>query len=106
MIMIQSILCIPEDKLSALKNVTHITAHERQILKDIVDILTPFQEATDFVQVDCVPSAGYVLLHVKALKSSLQQRMFDYESNNSPSNQPSPTMLSYIKHSIKATQTT
>ena len=103
--MIQSILCIPEDKLSSLKNVTHITAHERHILKDIVDILTPFQAATDFVQVDCVPSAGYVLPCVKDLKSSLQQRMFDYESNNSPSNQPSPTMLSYIKHSIKATQT-
>ena len=47
LIMIQSILCIPEDKLSSLKNVTDITAHERHILKDIVDILTPFQEVSE-----------------------------------------------------------
>ena len=27
----------------------------------MVEILTPFEEATEFVQVGCVPSAGYVL---------------------------------------------
>jgi len=65
-----------------------------------MEILIPFEEATDFVQVGCVPSAGYVLPcfrgldhHVKnmvskyhsgfvqGLKNSLQRCMPYYEEN-------------------------
>ena len=58
----------------------------------VLEILTPFEEATDFVQVDCVPLADYVISCVKrlskynspfvsALKSSLEKRMPYYKQN-------------------------
>ena len=43
------------------------SAYDQNILRDLMEILTPFEEVTDFVQVDCVPSAGYVLPPVKRL---------------------------------------
>ena len=83
-----------------LEGTPPLTTHDRNILKDIVEILTPFQEATDFVQVSCVPSAGYIVPCVKglqyhmdkistkyhssfvlALKESLLKRMPYYEEN-------------------------
>ena len=63
--MIKSFLSIPESKLSMLEGTPPLTTHDRNILKDIVEILTPFQEATDFVQVSCVPFAGYIVPCVK-----------------------------------------
>ena len=65
-----------------------------------MEILTPFEEATDFVQIGCIPSAGYVLpcvrglthhiqsmiskyhsSFVQALKQSLRRQMTNYEEN-------------------------
>ena len=46
---IKSILRVPEDKWRLL-NTVHLTVHERKILEDLVEILTLFQEATDFAQ--------------------------------------------------------
>lgn len=99
--MIRSILSVSVEKFHLLDSPTVITAHERNILKDVVEILTPFEEATDVVQVDLYPSSGYVLpcirglkhqltkmsskyhsSFVKALKSSLHSRMVTYEMNN------------------------
>lgn len=64
----------------------------------MVEILMPFEEATDTVQISCIPSAGYILPCVRgldhhirgmiskyhstfgqALKSSLRKRMAYYE---------------------------
>ena len=59
--MIRSVLSIPASKLSEVEGIPTLTAHDRNLLQDILEILTPFEEATDFVQVECVPSAGYVL---------------------------------------------
>ena len=59
--MIMSVLKLPESKLAEIHDAPKLTSHERNILQDIVKILLPFEEATDFVQVSCVPSAGYVL---------------------------------------------
>ncbi len=56
--MIRSVLSIPASKLSEEETIPTLTAHDRNLLQDI---FTPFKEATDFVQVECVPSAGYVL---------------------------------------------
>ena len=98
--MIRSVLCIPESKLSELDGAPKLSAYDRNVLRDIVEILTPFEEATDSVQVDHVPSAGYVLPCIKGLshhlkgmvskyhsalvnglKSSLERRMPYYEGN-------------------------
>ena len=59
--MIRSVLKLPESKLAEIHDAPKLTSNERNILQDIVEIVLPFEEATDFVQVSCVPSAGYVL---------------------------------------------
>ncbi len=98
--MVKSVFSILENKLSELEGAPNLTTYDRNILQDIVTILTPFEEATEFVQVGCVPSAGYVLpcavglahhLRVttsrynsaffRGLKASLDRRMPYYERN-------------------------
>jgi hypothetical protein len=98
--MIRSILSISPEKLDSLDCSIVLSAHERNILKDVMEILSPFEEATDAVQVDLHPSAGYVLpctrglkyqldnmsskyhsAFVQELKSSLSTRMAAYEIN-------------------------
>ena len=59
--MICSILAADPQKLDALEDAPKVTLYERNILKDLIEILTPFEEATDFSQVDHHPAAGYVL---------------------------------------------
>ena len=79
--MVRSVLSIPEFKLSLLEGAPSISAHDRNILKDMIDILGPFEEATDFVQVNCVPSAGYVLPCVKGLQHHLDRCASKYHSS-------------------------
>lgn len=78
--MIKSVLSVPENKLAELGEAPKLTLHERNILQDIVEILTPFEEATDFVQISCVPSAGYVLPCVRGLKHNVQGMVSKYHS--------------------------
>ena len=58
--MIRSIFEVPESKLAELEEAPKLTTHEKNVLRDIMEILTPFEEATDFVQIGCIPSAGHV----------------------------------------------
>lgn len=97
--MIRSVLTISEEKLAQV-GVPCLTAHDRNILHDIIEILTPFEEATDFAQLENIPPAGYVLpcirglrhqlqkmtskYHsgfIRGLKESFEKRMIDYEQN-------------------------
>ena len=39
-------LAIPETRLSELEGAPNLTHHDQTILYDIIDILTPFEEAT------------------------------------------------------------
>ena len=59
--MVKSILAIDPKKLDELQDAPKIMLYERNVLKDIIEILTPFEEATDFSQVQNHPSAGYVI---------------------------------------------
>lgn len=98
--MIRSVLTISEEKLAQVEGVPCLTAHDRNILHDIIEILTPFEEATDFAQLENIPPAGYVLpcirglrhqlqkmtskYHsgfIRGLKESFEKRMIDYEQN-------------------------
>ena len=45
-----------------------------------MEILTPFEEATDFVQVGCVPSAGYVLPCIRELNYHMKDMVSKYNS--------------------------
>lgn len=78
--MVRSVLAISEDKLQELEEAPVLSAHDRNVLRDLVEILTPFEEATDFVQVDLCPSAGYVIPCVKGLAHHLHKISLKYKS--------------------------
>ena len=78
--MIRSVLSVSESKLAELGEAPKLTSHERNILRDIMEILIPFEEATDFVQIGCVPSAGYVLPCIQGLNHHVQGMVSKYHS--------------------------
>ena len=78
--MIKSVLSFSEGDLAQVQNAPKLTSHERNLLQDIVEILTPFEEATYFVQVSCVPSAGYVLPCIRGLNHHMQSMVSKYHS--------------------------
>lgn len=59
--MIQSVLAISETKLAEVDGAPTLNAHDQNIPHDIVNILTPFEEATDFAQTEHISSSGYIL---------------------------------------------
>ena len=96
--MIRSVLALDPLKLEELKEAPTIILHEQNILKDLIEILSPFEETTDFPQIQNHPSAGYVIpckeglchqliclqskfntLLVTTLKLSLEERMTRFE---------------------------
>lgn len=79
--MIRSVLSIPESKLAELDDAPKLTSHDRNVLRDIIEILTPFEEATDFIQVSCIPSAGYVMPCVRGLSHHVQGMASKYHSS-------------------------
>ena len=99
--MIRSILDARTEKLDSLPDAPKLMSYERSTLKDLIEILTPFEEATDFSQIENFPTAGYVLPCIRglkhqvtrmtskyhsslvmALKSSILQRLSVYEEND------------------------
>ena len=78
--MMRSVLSIPESKLSEIDGAPKLLAYDRNVLPDIVEILTPLVKATDSVQVDCVPLAGYVLPCIKGLSHYLKGMVSKYHS--------------------------
>ena len=58
--MIRSVLRIPKEKMEPLD--THIlTACERKILEDLLEILTPFETTTHLIQEDNVITSSMVV---------------------------------------------
>ena len=78
--MINSVLSVSESKLAELGEAPKLTSHERNILRDIMEILAPFEEATDFVQIGCVPSASYVMPCIRGLNHHVQGMVSKYHS--------------------------
>ena len=100
--MVRSILTIPVEKLNML-NTSMLTLYERNVLNEVLDILSPFEEATDLAQLDNHVNAGFLItciiglkfkldnlrLNVKfdkklvdELKQSLTRRMEQYENDS------------------------
>ena len=78
--MIQSVLNAPKDKLAKLK-VPQLTTYERKVLAELVEILLPFLDATEFVQVEKYPSAGYILPCISGLTEHLEAMSQKHDSN-------------------------
>ncbi len=80
--MLKSVLAIPQEKLDELEDkAPKITVHERKLMSDIVEILIPFEEATDFAQTENIPSSGYVIPCIRGLQHELTKLLQKYNSN-------------------------
>ena len=66
--MLRSILSIPPEKLADLNDVRapKISNYERKMITVLLEILLPFEEATDFAQTRHIPSPGYVIPALEA----------------------------------------
>ena len=99
-IMIRSILNVPESKLQELELSVKLTAYERNILRELCEILGPFEEATQLIQqqnsvTGSLPipvteelqqkllslSSKFSCKLVTSLKESLEKRMNQYQEN-------------------------
>ena len=97
--MIRSVLEAPDEKIKLL-DVQQLTAYEKKLLHELCIILTPFEKATNMVQQDNYISASltvpvtlglkHQLQHISAtysnkmvttLKTSIEQRLSHYESD-------------------------
>ena len=70
--MVRSILNIPDEKLRSLDTQHQFTAYDRNILKDLIEVLTPFKSATHCVQGDRVVTGSMVVPCVRILKTKLE----------------------------------
>lgn len=99
-IMIRSVLNIPEETLNKLETV-HLTSYERKLLQELCCVLKPFEEATTKVQTEDDVSASltipvtlglehqlnelsttYSNKMVSTLKSSLEKRLGHYKCDD------------------------
>ena len=86
--MLRSIINVPSAALDSI-DAPKLNAYEHNIIGDIIEILTPFEEATDCAQVENVPSAGYVLPCIRGLEHQLNSMNSKYHSPFVTTLQPS-----------------
>ena len=72
LIMIRSILNIPEEKLNKLDTV-HLTTYERKLLQELCTVLKPFEHATQLVQHEKSVTASMTIPVTRGLQHQLQQ---------------------------------
>ena len=77
----KSILAVPAEKLRELNTPQQLTAYDRRILEDLIEILTPFESATHHVQGDQVVTGSMVVSCVKVLKAEMNKLSAKYSSN-------------------------
>ena len=65
--MIKSILVVNQETLDFVSDVPKLTLHDY----NVVEMLTPFEKATDFSQAENQPSAGNVILCIRGLQYQL-----------------------------------
>ena len=75
--MISSVLKISQQKLEQL-DCTKLTANDRNLLKYLITILTPFEEATDVAQRQNIVSSSFVAPCVLGLKVELENMQSRY----------------------------
>ena len=79
-VMIKSVLNISDDKLAKVESLHQLSTHDRILLKDMVDILAPFQQATDFAQKQNSISGSGVIPCVVGLECQLKSLISKYNS--------------------------
>ena len=77
--MIRSVLSIPADKLDQL-DTQKLTYHERSLLTDLSEILSPFEEATDVIQKQTTTSASFIMPCIHGLNAVLSNTHSKFQS--------------------------
>ena len=90
LIMMKSVLSIPEDKLNKVEGATKISSYERKLLSELCTILDPFEYATVLVQKEKYVSASLPIPVTLGLKHQVNELSCDYSSK----------MISTLKASI------
>ena len=80
--MLRSLLKLPSNILDQImfNADINLTAYEQQLCTELVDVLQPFQLATDLVQGDKVVTASFVISSVKGLRVELKSLQDKYSS--------------------------
>ena len=76
---IRSISKVPKDKLYSLA-APQVTLYDRNMVIDLVEILTPFEDATMSVQIENDVASIYILPCMRGLESKLSLFESDYHS--------------------------
>ena len=90
LIMIKSVLNIPEDKLNKVEGASKISSYERKLLSELCCILDPFEFATVLAQKEKYVSASLLIPVTIGLKHKVNYLSCDYSSK----------MISALKTSI------
>ena len=77
--MIRSVLSIPADKPDQL-DTQKLTYHERSLLTDLLEILSPFEEATDGIQKQNTTSASFIIPCIRGLNAVLNNTHSKFQS--------------------------
>ena len=79
LIMIKSILKVDQDKLNAL-DTAKLAAYERNTMRDFVEILSPFEEATDIAQIKNNVSSSLVIPCIRGIRGQLSTLRMKYSN--------------------------
>ena len=77
--MIKSIFKVDQDKLNAL-DTAKLAAYERNTLRDFVEILTPFEEATDIALIENKVSSSLVIPCIRGIRGQLSTLRMKYSN--------------------------
>ncbi|VDI75847.1 Hypothetical predicted protein [Mytilus galloprovincialis] len=80
LIMIRSILKIPESKLQEIDYSVKLSAYERKLLKELCEILTPFEDATHLIQQQKHVTASLPIPVTVGLRKKLQSLVSLYNN--------------------------
>ena len=78
--MIRSIFCIPVYKLDALNTKHYLTTYDPYILKDLIEILTPFEKGTLLIQGEKCVTSSILVPCIRVLKAILEELSKKYNS--------------------------
>jgi len=77
--MVRSVLNIPNEKLDRL-DTQKLSHHECTLLADLVEVLSPFEEATDYAKNQKTTTAGYLIPNILGLKAELRNMRSKFNS--------------------------
>lgn len=79
-IMISSVLCISEEKLSKVDGAPPLDTFDRNVLQDVVSLLQPFVEITDTAQLQNSVSSSLMIPSIKELRHKLKNTTSRYNN--------------------------